>query len=72
MTGEEQRGKEEAGPSPIRASRVWAQDDSEKLQRKTKANVNATATANRNDNGYGYGRRPTLRIEGSGTRKIAP
>ena len=27
MTGEEGRRKEEAGPSPIRASRVWAQDD---------------------------------------------
>jgi hypothetical protein len=27
MTGEERRREEEAGPSPIRASRVWAQDD---------------------------------------------
>jgi hypothetical protein len=31
------RGKEEAGPSPIRALRVWAQDDNEKKkQRKSK------------------------------------
>ena len=30
MTGEEGRGKEEAGPSPIRALRVWAQDDNER------------------------------------------
>jgi hypothetical protein len=27
MTGEEGRRKEEAGPSPIRASRVWVRDD---------------------------------------------
>jgi len=33
--------KEEAGPSPIRASRVWAQDDSKKRLRKAKAEVTA-------------------------------
>jgi hypothetical protein len=27
LTGKERRRKEEAGPSPIRASCVWAQDD---------------------------------------------
>ena len=34
MAGEQRRRKEEAGPSPIRASRVWAQDDNEKQRRR--------------------------------------
>jgi hypothetical protein len=37
LTGKERRKKEEAGPSPIPASRVWVQDDSEKLLRKAEA-----------------------------------
>jgi hypothetical protein len=36
MTGKQRRRKEEAGPSPIRASRVSAQDDSEKQKQKKK------------------------------------
>jgi hypothetical protein len=63
MTGKQRRRKEEADPSPIRASRVWAQDDSEKRLRQAKAQVKSK------DKGKGRSRRPTLKTEGSGTRK---
>jgi hypothetical protein len=38
----ERRRKEEAGPSPIRASRVWPQDDSEKQKQNITCNMQVT------------------------------
>jgi hypothetical protein len=37
MTAKPRKTKEEAGPSPIRASRVWAQDDTSSKGGKAKA-----------------------------------
>jgi hypothetical protein len=49
------RTKEEAGPSPIRALRVWAQDDKRK----------ASATATENSNGQGDGSAEAKRVASS-------
>jgi hypothetical protein len=49
---EKAKSKEEAGPSPMRAARVWVKDDNEKQRRKLKATAEGNSerqrqTANR-------------------------
>ena len=69
MTAKPRKTKEEAGPSPIRASRVWAQDDTSSKGKKAKARKQRQErsfvaallrmTPKRADSGS-TGRRPTL------------
>jgi hypothetical protein len=53
----ERKAKEEAGPSPIRAARVWTQDDN------AKAKAKATTKAKASNEGYNAGMLANLAID---------